>query len=466
MNILRPQFKVDGGVHPAYNKHLTRNKAIENVPLPSALLVSMSQHLGAPASPTVKKGDTVLRGQVIGESAGFISANVHSPTSGTVKAVTDAQTAAGSMAPAIEIEPDGEDKWIPSIDDAADARAKLVADFTEEPAAKKKDILDAIADAGIAGMGGAGFPTHVKLSPPPDKTIDTLIINGAECEPYLTADNRLMIEHADQIWAGTEIISKVLGVKTIRIAIEDNKPEAIEAMQKAISGADTDVAVVSLPTEYPQGAEKQQIYAITGKEIPSGGLPMAVGAVVENVGTTVALWDAVVNGRPLIERITTVTGTPVSNPSNLRTRIGTPYSALVDFCGGTNGDVAKVISGGTMMGFAQCSLDITTTKTTSGILLLPPESVREYQSMPCISCGRCVAGCPMYLLPADLSQCLEAEDYEEAEANDVMDCIECGCCAFQCPAHRPLVQHMRRGKAVITLKRREEQAKQKVEAEE
>ncbi|OVE75442.1 hypothetical protein BVX97_04550 [bacterium E08(2017)] len=252
---------------------------------------------------------------------------------------------------------------------------------------------------------------------------------------------------------------KILGVERVRIAIEDNKPEAIEAMEIAIGSSDADASIVKLKTEYPQGAEKQQIYAIIGKEVPSGGLPMDVGAVVENVGTTLAIRDAVVNGRPLTERVTTVTGKPVAKPGNVLNRIGTSYEDLIEFCGGTNGDVAKVISGGPMMGFAQSSLETTTTKTTSGLLLLPPEQAGRYESTACISCGRCVDGCPMYLMPCELSQMLEAEDYESARALQVMDCIECGCCAFQCPARRPLVQHMRQGKAQVMKIIREEKAK-------
>jgi len=268
-----------------------------------------------------------------------------------------------------------------------------------------------------------------------------------------------MLERADDIWTGTRIVAKILGATTIRIAIEDNKPDAIAAMDNATRDASGDVAVVALQTEYPQGAEKQQIFAITGKEVPSGGLPMDVGCVVENVGTTLAVWDAVVNGRPLTERVTTVTGTPVSKPGNVLARLGTSYQDLVDFRGGTEAPLAKVISGGPMMGFAQDSLEVTTTKTTSGLLLLPPSRVSTFASMPCISCGRCVAACPMYLMPAELSQMLEAEDYETAEELSVLDCIECGCCAFDCPSHRPLVQHMRRGKAQVMLKRRQEKEK-------
>lgn len=445
MKTEKAQFKVNGGVHPVYHKELSRDCSIEDLPLPELLCVSMSQHLGAPATPTVKKGDSVLRGQVIGEPAGFISAAVHAPTSGTVKAVETAATVMGAQAPIINIEPDGEDKWTDEL-----------TGNTDWQNADPKDLVSLVADAGIAGMGGAGFPTHVKLSPPPGKDIDTVIINGAECEPYLTADNRLMIEHAEDIATGALIIRKILEASVLRIAIEDNKPEAIEAMQKALADADGDVAVTVLSTEYPQGAEKQQIYAITGKEVPSGGLPMDVGCVVENVGTTMAVWDAVVNGRPLTERVTTVTGLPVSHPCNVRSRIGTSYSDLVEFAGGTKEDVAKVISGGPMMGLAQPGLEITTTKTTSGILLLSPKEAGNFSSMPCISCGRCLQACPMYLMPSELSQMLEAEDYEAAEEYSVMDCIECGSCAFVCPAHRPLVQHMKLGKANITLKRRQE----------
>jgi len=458
MKLLKAKHKSHGGVHPKYRKNLVQDMAIEEMPLPQLLRVSMAQHLGAPARPVVKKGDTVLRGQLIGEAAGFISAAVHAPTSGTVKAVTPCPTPAGPQAPAIEIEPDGEDRWDPEVEKSAAARDGLIAEFQKSPGAKKDVVLGIIADAGIVGMGGAGFPTHVKLSPPPKKPIDTLIINGAECEPYLSSDNRLMIEHAERIWSGALLVRKVLGAGTLRVAIEENKPEAIAAMEKAAGdfGGEADVAIVVLKTEYPQGAEKQQIYAITGREVPAGGLPMDVGTVVQNVGTTYAVWDAVVNARPLIQRVTSLTGSPVSTPRNVLARVGTSYADMLAFCGGTAGDVAKAISGGPMMGLAQASLDIPTTKTTSGIVLLTPAELSVYGSTPCISCGRCVDGCPMNLMPCELSQMLEAEDYDAAEEYNVLDCIECGCCAFQCPAHRPLVQHIRQGKARIMAKRRAE----------
>ena len=448
MKTAKAQFKVMGGIHPAYHKDLARDKAIEIMPLPALLRVSMSQHLGAPATPTVKKGDEVLRGQVIGEAAGFISAAVHAPTSGTVKEVGEAATVMGSTAAFIGIEPDGNDTWIEGL-----------VGMPDWATAERTALVAKVAAAGVAGMGGAGFPTNVKLSPPPDKPIDTLILNGAECEPYLTADHRLMVEHAEHIWAGCQIIQKILGATTVRIAIEDNKPEAIAAMEQAMADAEGDVGIAVLKTEYPQGAEKQQIYAITGREVPSGGLPMDVGCVVENVGTTLAVWDAVVNGRPLTERVTTVTGAPVATPKNVQGRIGTSYADLLAFCDGLSGDAAKVISGGPMMGIAQPSLDVGTTKTTSGLLFLAPDQVKTFSSMPCIACGRCVDACPMYLVPAELSQMLEAEDYDAAEELNVLDCIECGCCAFACPAPRPLVQHMKQGKSRVMLKRRQAQQK-------
>jgi electron transport complex protein RnfC len=441
-------FKLRGSIHPEYFKGLARDKAIETMPLPERLCVSMAQHLGAPAKPIVSKGDTVLKGQRIGEAVGFISAHVHAPTSGTVVDVEEGPTVSGTRALRVVIQPDGKDNPAPSV-----------APITDWRSASKEDLLARIADAGVAGMGGAGFPTRVKLSPPPDKPIDTLILNGAECEPYLTADHRLMVERAQQIWQGCEIIRQILGVKTVRVAIESNKPEAIAAMGKAMEGADGDVAICILKTEYPQGAEKQQIFAATGREVPSGGLPMDVGCVVENVGTVYAVWDAVVNGNPLIERVTTVTGHIVAEPKNVLARIGTSYADLLAFCGGLNGPAAKIISGGPMMGIAQSGLENSTTKTTSGLLFLEPGRVQTYSSMPCIACGRCVDACPMDLLPAELSNRIEAGDYDAAEELNVLDCIECGCCSFSCPAHRPLVQHMKMAKSRIILKRRQAQTK-------
>jgi electron transport complex protein RnfC len=442
------RYDYKGGIHPSYCKTLAAESPITQLAMPELLRISMAQHLGAPAKPVVAKGDTVLKGQLIGEAAGFISANVHAPTSGTVKAITVAPTAVGGTAPAIEIVPDGNDAWVDTL-----------TGITDWQAAEPKQLLKAVADAGVAGMGGAGFPTHVKLGPPPDKPIDTLILNGAECEPYLTADYRLMLEQAPQIAAGADIIRHILGATSIRVAIEDNKPDAIRTMNEAFGKLDGDVSVMVLETKYPQGAEKQQIFSSTGREVPSGGLPMDVGVVVENVGTVIAVAQAVLEGKPLVERLTTITGSPVAKPSNILAPIGTLYTDLLAACGELTCHATKVISGGPMMGFTLPNMDVATTKTTSGLLFLEEKAVSQYSSMPCISCGRCVDVCPMNLIPSELSQFIEAEDYDGAEQICILDCIECGCCAFACPAHRPLVQHMRRGKAETMAKRRAAAAK-------
>lgn len=449
MKTRRSLFPSRGGVHPRYGKEATAAQPIETMPLPARFSVSMSQHLGAPAKPTVKKGASVARGQVLGEPAGFISASVHSPTSGKVAAIGDKPALSGRPATFIDIESDGEDRW--------DANVKPCPDWERQDG---KSLVEMIARAGIVGMGGAGFPVHVKLSPPSGKPIDTLIINGAECEPCLTADHRLMVEHPDRVWAGAQIIRKILNVNKIRIAIEDNKPDAVQAMEQVMDQEEAEVVV--LETEYPQGAEKQLIYAVTGREVPSGGLPMDVGALVQNAGTCAAIYEAVKEGHPLIERIVTVTGGLVKTPKNLRVRIGSAFSDLTEFCGGLSSLVTgKLICGGPMMGLAQSSLEASVTKTTSGILLLPRTELDQFTSMPCISCGRCVQACPMGLMACTLSEMIEAEDYDAAEAENVLDCIECGSCAYECTAHRPLVQHMRQAKAVLTARRREKELKAK-----
>ncbi|MBN1672945.1 MAG: electron transport complex subunit RsxC [Kiritimatiellae bacterium] len=451
MRTTRAAFKSIGGVHPAYAKEATATLALEPMPMPACLYVSIAQHIGAPSKLVVKKGDTVARGQPIAEPSGFVSAWVHAPTSGTVRNIGERPTASGRLATAVEIEPDGEDRWHEGIEPKPD-RDRLDA----------KALVEIVAQAGIIGMGGAGFPTHVKLSPPPGKTIDTLIINGAECEPYLTADDRLMVEQAEKVWKGAQLISRILGVDRIRIAVESNKPDAINAMARAVdNAAGRDCELVVLKTEYPQGAEKQLIYSVTGREVPTGGLPMDVGALVENVGTASAIYEAVFEGHPLIERAVTVTGDAVATPKNVVARVGTPFRDLVAFCGGTVGAVGKVISGGPMMGIAQYTLDAATNKTTSGLLLLSRARAKGYESMPCISCGRCVEACPTRLLPCTLAELVEAENFDAAEAYNVLDCIECGCCAFECPARRPLVQHLRRGKAEVTARRRRREAEKK-----
>jgi electron transport complex protein RnfC len=434
-------FTFRGGIHPAYHKNLSAGAAIRELPLPARLTVPLAQHLGAPAKPVVKPGDTVKAGQRIGEAAGFISAHVHAPAGGKVAALEDSLTASGRPCAAVVIETD------PA------AERELLPQFPDWLAADTKALLAQVGEAGLVGMGGAGFPTRVKLSPPVDKPINTVILNGAECEPYLTSDHRLMLEYAREIRIGAEIIRHILGAQTLRIAVEDNKPDAIAALEKAFQDIDGDVAVAVLHTSYPQGSEKQQIYSVTGREVPRGGLPMDVGCVVENVATAFAVWDAVLNGRPLVRRVISVTGDAIQQPANLLAPCGTPYADLVAACGGVKGKPAKVISGGPMMGFAVSSLAVPTGKTASGLLLLSSGQVSCYTSQACISCGRCVDACPMRLVPSELSQFVEADDVEGAEQIALMDCIECGSCAYVCPAHRPLVQHMRRGKTVVMAKR-------------
>lgn len=434
--------KFYGGVHPHEGK-LSRRDAILAAPLQPLYTVPLQMHIGAPAKAVVAKGDKVLRGQVLGEAGGFVSAPVHSPTSGTVREVTTCLGVNGAQLPALVIESDGEDTECEPM--------PAIADWEN---ADPKTLLKRIADAGIVGMGGAAFPTAVKLSPPPGREVDTLILNGVECEPCLTADHRLMLESPHQVVSGALIVGRILGVKRIVIAIEANKQDAIGLMREAVSG--TPVDVMELRVRYPQGAEKQLIYAVTGRVVPSGKLPMDVRCVVMNVASAAACGNAVCNGRPLYERITTVTGTPLVNPRNYKFRIGTLYSTALELCGGVKEgvEVAKVISGGPMMGFSVYSLDIPVMKNTSGILLLSDEELRQFSPSACIRCGHCNDACPMELQPGILSVQIEHQKFDLAEKWHVMDCIECGCCAYICPAGRPLVQHMRRAKAVVIAARK------------
>ncbi len=444
------RFHFSGGVHPADGKALAAGAAIQAAPLLEKYVVPLVQHIGAPPKLTVKKGDTVRKGQVLAASGGFVSAPVHAPTSGTVSAVTECPGPAGPLMAAVEIASDGQD--------TPDTQLEPWPDWERRDPA---DLLKRIADAGLVGMGGAAFPTHVKLSPPPAKKIDTLILNGVECEPCLTADHRLMLEAPERILAGARIMARILGVSHVRIGIEMNKPDAIARM--AACGGASALAVEALHVRYPQGAEKQLIFALTGRRVPTGGLPMDVGCVVQNVGTAAAVADAVIEGRPLIERVTTVTGTPVVRPGNWRVRVGTPYARLFEWAGGVKADPAKIVSGGPMMGLSVCSLDVPVMKSTSGILALTADETAQYTSHACIACGGCVDVCPMRLMPGTLSLQIENERFDLAEAWRAADCIECGCCAYTCPAHRPLVQHLRRAKAEILAKRRAQAAGKKSE---
>lgn len=430
-----------GGVHPKGGKELSNSVEVRKAPLLEKYVLPLAQNIGAPPKLVVAKGDVVKKGQLIAEPGGFVSVPLHSPTSGTVGDTVEIPGATGMNIQAIEIIPDGNDEW----------------DNTLDPIPNWKDVdrdilKKRIADSGIVGMGGAAFPSHVKLSPPVEKTIDTLILNGAECEPYLTADHRLMLERTEAILEGAAIAAKILKVNRIFVGIEKNKPDAIERMAQCASKYG--VKIVPLRVMYPQGAEKQLIYAITGRAVVAGGLPMDVGCVVQNVGTCAAIRDAVVEGHPLIERYTTITGSCVKHPATWCLRIGTPISVALTLAGGVTKKPSKLISGGPMMGFAQSNLDGSITKNSSGLLLLTGNETSLYTSDPCIRCGRCVDACPMKLLPGPISTMIESEKYGEAEHSFVMDCMECGVCTYVCPAKRPLVQHFRRAKAEINAARR------------
>ena len=453
MKTVKSQFKFKGGIHPDYNKELAKDKAIVEMPCPAELVISMSQHLGAPAKCLVKAGDYVVKGQLIGEKNGFISVPVHASASGLVKTVEPRLGAAGGTAPAVVL-----DTTAPAPADLPTANCQLPA--LDWRSATREELLKRVEAAGICGMGGAGFPTAVKLNPPPNKRCEYLILNGAECEPYLTADCRLMMERADRIRIGVEIMRKVLGGPAVRIAVEANKPEAIAALEKAFADIEGNVEIVVLPVLYPQGSEKHQIYATVGRVVPEPpALPIDVGCVVENVGTVAAIADAVEQGKILLSRVTTISGDAVAEPKNVEAPLGTKYADLVAFCGGAKEPPAKVLSGGTMMGFAVSTLAIGTTKTTSGLLLLSKQRVVQYTSQACINCGRCVRACPMNLNPAEISKAVEANDIKAAEDAHVMTCIECGACSFECPAHRAITQHCRRAKASIRARMAAERAK-------
>ena len=461
MKTVKSNFRFKGGVHPDYNKELARGKAIEALPMPAELVVSMSQHLGAPAKCVVKVGDFVTRGQVIGEKNGFISVCVRAPADGLVKAVEKRLGPAGGKADAVII-----DTTAAAPDGAAPTPGPVLPPL-DWKAASRDDLLRRVEEAGICGMGGAGFPTAVKLNPPPGKRCEYLILNGAECEPYLCADHQVMVERADRIRLGVEIMRKILGQCAVRIAVEANKPDAIAALERAFAGIDGNVEIVVLPVLYPQGSEKHQIFATVGRVVPEPpALPIDVGCVVENVGTVAAIADAVERGEPLLTRVTTVSGDAVAEPKNILAPCGTKYSDLVAFCGGEKVPPAKVISGGTMMGFAVSTLDIATTRTTSGLLLLSPKRVFQYASGACINCGRCLRACPMGLNPALISKAVDAGDMKTAENAHVMDCIECGACSFGCPAYRTITQSCRRAKASIRARIAAEKAKAAAAAKE
>ncbi len=427
-------FKL-GGVHPAENK-LTTGKSIQVLPVPKTVYIPFSQHLGAPAKVLVNKGDVVKTGQLIARGEAFISANIHSSVSGKVQKIDNVIDTSGFKRPAVFINIEG-DEWEESIDRSDD--------LDPEIRLGQKEIIQKINEMGVVGLGGATFPSHVKLMVPEGKKAEVLIINGVECEPYLTADHRLMLEKGEQILIGTQILKIALGVNKAMIGIENNKPDALNHLTELAKKYDG-IEVHALKVKYPQGAEKQLIKALTNREVPSGKLPIEVGAVVNNAGTAYAVYEAVQKNKPLFERVVTLTGKSVKEPGNFLVRIGTPISELIDAAGGLPEDTGKVIGGGPMMGKALNSLDVPVVKGTSGILIMPEKEATRDQVLHCIRCGKCVEACPMGLEPYLLEKVVMFEDWERTEKEKVMDCIECGSCHYTCPANRPLLDFIRLGK--------------------
>jgi electron transport complex protein RnfC len=431
-----------GGIHPPHFKKQTETKAIEVAPVPSVVVIPLAQHIGAPCDSVVKVGDLVKVGQKIGESQAFVSAPIHSSVSGIVKKIEARQSPGGAKVKCIVIESDGEQ----SVHESVKPRGTVDSLSAEE-------LKGIIKECGLTGMGGAGFPTHVKLSPPKEKTIDIVIINGAECEPYLTSDHRVMLEMPEKVVQGTLAVMKVLGVEKGVIGIEGNKPDAIKIMKNAVKEYPT-LSVAHLQTKYPQGGEKSLIFAVTGKEVPSGGLPMDVGAVVQNISTVAAISNAITTGMPVVERVVTITGSAVKEPKNLLVKMGTSFDEVVEFCGGYTDDVGKILNGGPMMGIAQFTGEVPVIKGTSGILVLNRKDAERPEESNCIRCGKCVDICPSGLQPLMISKNSLLGRYEEAEAFHAMDCIECGSCSFVCPSKRPLVDAIRIAKKEIIAKRK------------
>jgi len=431
-----------GGYHPPDGKSLSENNPIENLPLPKIVAVHLTQHIGAPSKPIVNIGDEVKVGQPLSEAGGFVSIPVHSSVSGKVKAIARLSDASGMKSDAVVIESDGLDTLFAGVGEKSDYE-NLSADEL-----KKK-----IAAAGIAGLGGARFPSHVKLSPPADKIIEYIILNGVECEPYLTADDRLMQESPDSIIAGLKIMMKIVNAPNGIIGIEKNKPASIKIIKEKISGQ-ANLQVIELEVKYPQGGEKQLIAASLGREVPSGGLPMDVGVVVSNVGTAHAIYEAVALNKPLYERVITVTGEAITTPKNLRVRIGTPTKELIDFAGGLKANFYKLINGGPMMGTAMSDINAPVHKGTSGILCLAKENAELLEELPCISCGKCVSVCPIRLLPTTIAANVDVKNYENADKLGIMDCMLCGTCSYICPSKRNLVHYFNIGKAKVSELRR------------
>jgi len=434
-----------GGIHPSYHKEMTAEISTVVADLPSQVIIPLHQHIGAPCELLVEVGEEVKTGQKIADSEGFVSAPIHASISGKIASIDMRYAPTGAKVKSMVIESDGSD----AIADSVAPPTKSLEELTG------KEIISLIREAGIVGMGGAAFPTHVKLSPPEGKTIDTVILNGAECEPYLTADHRVMLEEPQNVIFGLKAFMKALNAPVGIIGIEKNKPDAIKIMQEAIK-TERELSVFPLPTKYPQGAEKMLIEVITGRQVPSGGLPLDVGVVNQNVGTSAAVARAIQEGLPLTERIITVTGGGVSKPTNIKVRIGTAFEEIIGQCGGFNSNAQKIIAGGPMMGIAQPDANAPVVKGTSGILILTDQEVQLPEVGPCIRCARCVEACPIYIMPNFLGIMGEKRAFNEAEKYHALDCIECGCCTYVCPASRPLTQWIKAAKADIIARQKKQ----------
>ena len=431
-----------GGVHPEENK-LTSNCPTQVAPLPMQAIFPLSQHIGAPAKPVVSKGDKVRVGTLLAEAGGFVSAPIHSSVSGTVLKIDTAVDATGYRKPVIVVSVEG-DEWEESID-----RSDKLETLDAHPELTPEEIVERVKQAGITGMGGAGFPTHVKLCPPPTAKAECVIINAVECEPYITSDNRLMLEHADEIIVGLQLLMKAAKVERGYIGIEENKPEAIALLTEKASH-DARIEIVPLMTKYPQGGEKQLVDAVIGRQVPAPpAIPVNVGAIVQNVVTAFAVYQAVMKHKPLFERYTTVTGKQLAKPGNFLVRMGTPMSQLIDLCGGMPEGENKLLAGGPMMGRSLMTTDVPVCKGTNSITILSGDDARRQPAQPCIRCAKCVEACPMGLEPYLLAKLSARHFYDRAEQEDIVSCISCGSCQFTCPSHRPLLDNISLGKAAV-----------------
>jgi Na+-translocating ferredoxin:NAD+ oxidoreductase subunit C len=429
------------GVHPPDLKELTHRLPIRRMPYPDEVVLPLRQHAGKPAKPVVTAGARVLRGDVIAEADGFVSAPVHASASGTVTDVALWPHPDGSMSPAIRIRVDRYSAQVP--------RPRMVPEWES---LSTDEIVRAVQDAGVVGLGGAAFPTHVKLAPPPDFAVETVILNGAECEPYLTTDHRIMVEYPERVHLGLRIMLRTLRARRAIIGVERNKPDAIAALMRA-KPADLDVTILPLTVKYPQGAEKMLIHAVTGVEVPSGKLPVTVGVVVQNVGSAASIGEVFETGLPLVERIVTVSGRGIARPANLIVPVGTKLGDLIEMCGGLTADADEIVFGGPMMGLAQASLDVPLLKGTTGVVVLTRADTAQRRAYPCIHCGRCLDACPMFLNPQRLGDLARKSRYDEMDAEHLADCMLCGSCSFVCPSSIPLAQMFQLSKMALRRKK-------------